>query len=207
MERRSLGLFVTIFALFAAQNFCGRLGGSGSLGRISSETAATPVEWNDSKNLKWKIDLPGPGASSPIVVNDRVFVTCWTGYGVDQASPGKQEDLQRHLLCIDRATGKTLWQKSVKAKLPEDVFASMFAENGMRPTHQFRMARKFCLFGKSGVYAYDMDGNDYGPRTLIRSRPTQMGSASARLVQNLLIVPAVVESHSLIAFNIDDEQV
>ena len=47
---------------------------------VSTEKKPLPAEWSDTKNLKWKAELPGPGNSCPIVVGDRVFVTCWTGY-------------------------------------------------------------------------------------------------------------------------------
>ena len=54
--------------------------GPGGLG-ISDEKN-TPVKWGTGENIAWQVDLPGPGASSPIVVGDRVFVTCYTGYGL-----------------------------------------------------------------------------------------------------------------------------
>ncbi len=213
MERRSLACIVTVFALLNANpsvaDDWSRFRGPNGTG-ISTEAATTPVEWSDAKNLKWKIDLPGPGASSPIVVNDRVFVTCWTGYGLDQSSPGNQEDLQRHLLCIDKASGKTLWQKSVKAKLPEDVFRDMFAENGYAThTPVSDGNRVFAFFGKSGVYAYDMDGNELWSADVGSDLDRRKwGSASSPIVyKNLLIVPAVVESHSLVALNMEDGKV
>jgi hypothetical protein len=173
---------------------------------VSGEAKSVPIEWSDSKNLKWKAELPGPGASSPIVVGSRVFVTCWTGYGMDQANPGNKEDLQRHLLCIDRTTGKTLWQKSVSAKLPEDDFRSMFAENGFAthtPTSDGK--RVFAFFGKSGVHAYDLEGKELWTADVGSDLDQrQWGSASSPIVyKNLLIVPAVVESHSLIALNVE----
>lgn len=210
MERKFLALTSTLFALIAASPLVAddwtRFRGPNGSG-ISGETATTPVEWSESKNLKWKVDLPGPGGSSPIVVGDKVFVTCWTGYGLDQRDPGNQEDLARHLLCIDRATGKTLWDKSVKAKLPEDVYASMFAENGYAShTPVSDGKRVYAFFGKSGVHAFDFDGNelwsaDVGSDLDMR----KWGSASSPILyKNLLIVPAVVESHALIALNTED---
>lgn len=174
---------------------------------ISSETGSTPTEWSDSKNLKWKIELPGPGGSCPIVVGDRVFVTCWTGYGLDRKNPGSQEDLVRHLLCIDRATGKTLWQKSVQAKLPEEKFGGMFAENGYAThTPVSDGKRVFAFYGKSGVHAYDLEGNELWSADVgSELDQRQWGSASSPIIyKNLLIVPAVVESRSLVALNMDD---
>src|ERR1700736_3231735 len=62
-----------------------------------------PVRWGPNENVGWKVKLPGPGASSPVVQGQRVFVTCFTGT--------KAPELVRYLLCLDRKTGKTLWQK------------------------------------------------------------------------------------------------
>ena len=84
---------------------------------VSPDKQAAPVKWSDSKNLKWKVTLPGPGHSSPIVVGDRVLVTCWSGYGVE-GNRGEQKDLKRHLICIDRKTGKEKWATAVDAVLP-----------------------------------------------------------------------------------------
>ena len=67
-----------------------------------SAGGAIPTEWSDSENLKWKTELPGPGSSSPVFWDNRLFVTCYTGYGTseeDLAEPGK---LVRVLLCLDR---------------------------------------------------------------------------------------------------------
>ncbi|MGA2500726.1 MAG: PQQ-binding-like beta-propeller repeat protein [Tepidisphaeraceae bacterium] len=60
-----------------------------------------PTQWSDTQNLKWKTPLPGPGSSSPIVWGDRVFVTCYTGYGIERGD-GDVAQLKRHLLCIGR---------------------------------------------------------------------------------------------------------
>jgi hypothetical protein len=67
-----------------------------------------PVEWSATKNIAWKAKLPGPGSSSPIVFGDQVYVTCYSGYGVDRKNPGKIADLKRHLVCVARDSGKVL---------------------------------------------------------------------------------------------------
>ena len=58
---------------------------------VSADEAAIPAEWSDSKNLQWKAELPGPGASSPIVVGGRVFVTSWSGYADDSGDDGDDQ--------------------------------------------------------------------------------------------------------------------
>jgi hypothetical protein len=61
-----------------------------------------PVKWSETETLKWKRKLPGPGSSSPVLVGKRVFITCWTGYGLDRDNPGDEKELRRHLICLDR---------------------------------------------------------------------------------------------------------
>jgi len=82
-------------------------------GSAASEDDKVPTEWGDKKNLKWKLSLPGRGFSSPIVVGDRVFVTCYSGGDGDLSS------LKRYLVCADRNKGGLLWSKTVPAVLPE----------------------------------------------------------------------------------------
>src|SRR5262245_50235863 len=93
--------------------------GPGGLG--VSDELGLPVKWGTGENVAWHVDLPGPGSSSPIVVHDRVYVTSYTGYGLEPAS-GSQQDLRRHLLCFNRHTGEHLWSKTFEPKLPEHLY-------------------------------------------------------------------------------------
>ena len=43
-----------------------------------------PTSWSATENIAWKIDLPGRGLSSPIIVGDRVFVSCSSGFRQDR---------------------------------------------------------------------------------------------------------------------------
>ena len=129
----TLLVFLSVTAHAQAGDWSRFRGPNGS--GISPDTDPVPVKWSDTKNLKWKIELPGPGLSSPIVVGKRVFVTCWNGYGLNSRDPGDQKNLQRHLLCIDRETGKTLWSRAVDPVLPEDSFRGMFRPKRLRLAH------------------------------------------------------------------------
>ena len=170
---------------------------------ISEDTAALPAEWGEKKNLQWKTELPGAGSSSPIVVGDRVFITCWTGYA-DREGIGSLENLKRHLICLDRKTGKELWNKAVKAKLPEDTMRGMFAENGYAthtPVSDGEVVIAF--FGKSGVHAFDMEGKKLWEANIGSDLDRRgWGSASSPILhRNLVIVTASVENHALVALD------
>lgn len=174
---------------------------------VSTDEKAPPTEWSDTKNLKWKVPLPGPGLSSPIIVGDKVFVTCWSGYGASRGSLGDQKDLKRHLVCVDRKSGKVLWDKSVAAVLPEEPFRGMFAENGYAShTPACDGERVFAFYGKTGVYAYDMEGKELWHKGVgTKDDPRSWGTASSPILyKDLVIIPATVESQAMIALNKKD---
>ena len=66
-----------------------------------------PLEWSQTSNVVWKRPIPGEGWSSPIVFDDRVFVTTATDGGASF-----------RLLCLDRLTGTVLWNKQVLRQNP-----------------------------------------------------------------------------------------
>lgn len=149
--------------------------------------------------------LPGPGSSSPIVVGDRIYVTCWTGYGASRDA-NSQADLRRHLICIDRHTGKTVWSKAVEPELPEDRYGGMFAQHGYAShTPVSDGKRVYVFYGKTGVLAYTMDGEQVW-HTKVGSGLDQRGwgsSCSPILYKNLVIVTASAESKSMVALDKD----
>ncbi len=163
---------------------------------------AAPITWSDSSGIKWKVELPGAGVSSPIVVGDRVFVTCYSGYG---AEGGSMTELKRHLVCIDSESGKTNWTKTVDAVLPEDPYDGAGVPSHGYASHTPASDGKmvFAFFGKSGVYAYDLDGNEVWKASVgTGSGPQRWGSAASPLIHdNLVIVTAAEESESIVAFD------
>jgi outer membrane protein assembly factor BamB len=169
-----------------------------------SDAQSLPTSWGETENLKWKIELPGAGSSSPIVVADNVFVTCWSGYGADLRNPGKQENLIRHLVCVDRQTGETRWERSVKAITPEDRFSGMLSEHGFASHTPVSDGKHvYCFYGKTGVVAYDMKGNEVWKKRIGDGLdPQHWGSASSPILyEDKLIVTASAESRSMIALD------
>ena len=173
---------------------------------VSSKPAAT--EWSTKKNIKWKTDLPGAGVSSPIIVGDKVFLTCYSGYGIDRREPGEIEDLKRHVLCIDRSNGKVLWNKTVKNETTEDRYSGMgVPEHGYASHTPVTDGKALYVFlGKSGVYAYDLDGKELWNKSVgTDSDDRRWGSASSPvLYDDKVIVPAIAESGAIVALNKKD---
>src|SRR5262245_65636589 len=73
----------------------------GPFGNGVSPEDKAPLRWGPAKNIRWKLALPGPGNSSPIVSRGRVFITC--------AEDGGRK---RHLYCFDRRDGTQLWVRT-----------------------------------------------------------------------------------------------
>lgn len=69
-----------------------------------SHATTVPVRWTD-EDYNWKIELPGPGHSSPVVWEHRIFVTC-----------GDPVTALRTLVCVDAPTGRTLWTHEEPSK-------------------------------------------------------------------------------------------
>lgn len=168
---------------------------------ISTE-GPIPAKWDLATNLKWKADLPGKGSSSPIVLGDRIFVTCYSGYG--QANGGDDADLARHLVCVAKSSGKIAWTKTVKNDAREDRYQGFITEHGYASSTPVTDGeRVFAFFGKSGVHAYDLEGNKiWNVSVGTSSSNRRWGSAASLIVHgDSVIVNASDESRSIIALD------
>ncbi len=209
-----------------------------------------PAQWTKD-NVLWKVKLPGLGSSSPITAGDKVFVTCYSGYGTTLTkgfggggkggfggkggsdkgkggdkgksddkgkggfdkgkggfgfggpdTGGEQKNLRLLLLCLERATGKILWQKDIPPKLPEFPFNNFNREHGYASSTPVTDGeRVYVFFGKTGVLAFDLDGNRLWHVDVGSGTDAWGSAASPILYQDLLIVNAAIESQSLVALN------
>lgn len=162
-----------------------------------------PLTWSDKENIIWRTELPGPGSSSPIVTNDRVFLTCYSGYGLDPKNPGDMSKLVRHALCLDRKTGKILWDEKVKTDLPNKPFTGQYIT-----THGYASSSAvtdgkgvFFFMANAGVYAFTMDGRRVW-NVSVGDKAHDWGVGSSPVLYgDLLIVNAAHESNQLLALD------
>ncbi|NQU19896.1 MAG: PQQ-binding-like beta-propeller repeat protein, partial [Candidatus Nealsonbacteria bacterium] len=200
--RCSLIVAVLSVVLFSGADWF-RFRGSDTSG-VSGETAL-PTTWSETENIVWKTPLPGFGSSSPIVLGENIFLTAYSGYGFDSDEPGDQKDLKLHVLCIDRTTGKILWDKTAETRLPETEY-----DGGYVRLHGYASATPvtdgkavYTFFGRSGVQAYSLDGELLWEASVgdgLDKRGWGSG-ASPILAADLVIVNASIESESLVALN------
>ena len=163
----------------------------------------TPLTWSGTANLAWKTEMPGAGAASPIVVGDKVLVTCYSGYGLDKDDPGEQKNLKRHVVCADRRSGKILWQRDIEATLPEAAYQGPFITlHGYASSTPISDGKLVYVFlGRSGVYAFDLDGKQQWKADVGKGTYGWGTGTSPVLHKDLLVVNASVESQSLVALN------
>jgi len=169
----------------------------GPTGDGSCIDARIPTRWSDENNLKWKLKMPGKGFSSPIVVGDRVFVTCYSDADGDLAN------LKRHLLCIQRGDGEVVWEKVVPSAAPEKrgpAFGTSHGYASHTPTSDGE--RVYVLFGNTGVLAFDMQGNQLWQKSVGAENAAMFGSGSSPILYgDRLIVTAGAESESIRALD------
>ncbi|MEM7009886.1 MAG: PQQ-binding-like beta-propeller repeat protein [Verrucomicrobiota bacterium] len=177
-----LGFCVLLFAGSAAAeselefqwpNFRGPLGTGVSL------HADPPVEWAEDKNIRWKMEIPGLGHSSPIVWDNQIFLTAAAPFGEPLAEPkfsgrpGAHNNLpiSRHqrffVFAVDREKGEILWQTKVHEQLPHEgghetgTYASASpVTDGERVYAFFGSYGLFCLDAKSGEVIWEKDFGD-----------------------------------------------
>jgi len=172
-------------------------GGSGI-----SATTGLPLTWSSTNNLVWKSPIPGYGASSPIVIGDKVFVTCYSGYGLDRDNPGEQKKMMLHVICYARTNGEVVWSKSLAPQLPDQGYSQFLPEHGYASsTPASDGLAIYVFFGRSGVWAFDLDGNKLWHANVGSNTHIFGTAASPLLVDNHLIINASVENDNLLAFD------
>jgi outer membrane protein assembly factor BamB len=103
-----------------------------------------PVDFGPDKNVRWKTAV-GPGLSSPIIWEGRIFLT--------EFDPAKK---QLATLSIDRRTGQTLWRRAVSPEQIEKVH-EISSPAGATPVTDGE--RVYVYFGSYGLLCYDLSGN------------------------------------------------
>jgi outer membrane protein assembly factor BamB len=168
-----------------------------------SDAKDVPTTWDAKTNILWKAPLPGPGTSSPVLFGARVYLTCYTGYGLDVKDRGDSKNLKRHLLCINRADGKIVWDVPAPAKVAEPGYGGFLALHGYASsTPAVDADGVYVYYGASGLAAYSHEGKLKWEKSCGTKHAEDWGSATSPvLYKDLVIVHADVESETIYAFD------
>ncbi len=160
----------------------------GPTGNGTAPDAAPPTEWSSTKNVKWKVALPGRGSSSPVIWDQQVFVT--SAVPAAKAVGEKLPNLEFQLLCFNRADGKLLWEKTAVVSVPHQETHSTNGFASASPCTDGEHV--YAHFGSRGLYCYTMTGDlvwkrdDFG---LMNTRNSFGEGSSPTLAGNKIIVP------------------
>ncbi|MBP87731.1 MAG: serine/threonine protein kinase [Planctomycetaceae bacterium] len=141
--------------------------------------------------------MPGKGFSSPIVIGDYVFVTCYSD------AEGDLKNLKRHFLCVQRSDGEIAWSKVVPSSAPKVRGPSFGTGHGYAShTPASDGERIYVLFGNTGVLAFDMKGKQLWQKDVGQESAAMFGSAASPILyKDRLIVTAGGESESIRALD------
>ena len=182
-------------------------------------TGDPPTVWSESKNLRWKVKLPGQGTSTPIIWNNFVFVTA--AIPTNQKSPAAVEPTEPKpsipagmagmmsgapdvvyqfvLSCLDRQTGKTLWQKICREAVPHEGHHRDHGFASYSPVTDGKHV--YAYFGSRGLHCFDLEGNLKWQKDLgrMKIKMTFGEGSSPALYDNTIIVNWDNEADSFIA--------
>lgn len=130
-----------------------------------SRHANPPTEWSETKNIRWKVEIPGRGSASPIIWGDRLYVL--TAVPADAPS-GNASHAPRGgirprvahqftVLAINRRDGKVVWQRTAREEQPHEA---THPDNGTWASSSAVTDGEHVIafFESRGLYAYDMEG-------------------------------------------------
>ena len=145
----------------------------GPTGQGHSTEKNLPTKWSATENVRWKIDLPDAGNSTPIVWGDKLFLTQATEKGK-----------KRSLLCLDRKDGSKVWEKTVAFDGAEKIHGTNTYCAASPVTDGERVV---AFHGSAGLYCYDFSGKemwkkDFGPCDHI------WGSAASPIIHGDLVI-------------------
>jgi outer membrane protein assembly factor BamB len=129
-----------------------------------SASATPPTEWSESKNVRWKIEIPGRGSASPVIWGDRVYVLTAVPVGSDVGDPHAPRGglaargVHRFVvMAINRKDGKVVWQQTARDAEPHEASHN---DNGTWASSSAITDGEHVIapFESQGIYAYDMNG-------------------------------------------------
>jgi outer membrane protein assembly factor BamB len=155
-----------------------------------SATTGLPQEFGPNKNVVWKTELP-PGHSSPVLTRDRIFVTAHT----------KEKDNHKlFVICLDRQTGKLLWQREV----PRSREGRLQNVNGpASPSPVTDGSNVYVFFQEFGLISFDGAGKERWKLPLGPFNMFYGFGASPILVDDKVILPVDQDNPSSYLIAVD----
>ena len=136
----------------------------GPLANGVSPNGTPPVEWSETKNIRWKVEVPGRGSGSPVVWGDRLYLLTAVPKGATGAaahSPrggvAPRVPHEYKVLAYDRRTGALAWERTAREETPHEA---SHQDNGTWASSSAITDGEHVIayFESRGVHVYDMKG-------------------------------------------------
>ncbi len=154
-----------------------------------------PLQFGPDTACRWKVDLPGRGASSPVVWKDRIFLT---------AAMEKQQPVRLLVWCFHREDGRLLWQKEAGIAQDPTHPKNGYASASVATDGECVVA----FFGSAGLLCYDLDGQPLW-HTELGPLEHQWGTASSPVIHREMVIQLcdAAENSSLVAVRKKDGRI
>jgi outer membrane protein assembly factor BamB len=155
-----------------------------------SASTGLPTEFGPQKNVVWKTALP-PGHSSPVLAGDRIFLTAHTG---------EKQGYKLLVICLDRQTGKMLWQREV----PRTTAGRLQNVNGpASPSPVSDGQNVYAFFQEFGLVSFDAAGKSRWKLPLGPFNMFYGFGASPILADGLVILPVDQDNPNSFLIGVD----
>lgn len=146
----------------SAQNWPAWRGPTGN--NLAAADASPPLQWSEDRNVRWKVPLPGKGASTPAIWGDRIYVTAAIETDREGEPTGRPKGnapapTKVHTFVVvayDRGSGKRVWQTTVKEAVPHERGHKTATYASASPIADGE--RIYAFFGSRGLYCLDLAG-------------------------------------------------
>lgn len=155
----------------------------GPTGQGLSKATDVPIHWSATEGVKWKVEVPGRGWSSPVLSKGRLYLTS----AVPDAGG---TDVTLRALCLDAADGRVIWNTEVLRPEPSRVAAMHRKNTAASGTPIVTNDRLYVHFGHMGTAALDLAGKVLWRQTELDYPPTHGNGGSPVLVGDTLIFSA-----------------
>ena len=127
-----------------------------------SRTAKPPTEWSESKNIRWKKEIPGRGAGTPVIWGNVLFLSTAIPIGASDADAhaarGSNPGAHKYVvMALDRKDGRVIWERVAREEAPHEGTHQEWG-TWASPSIVTDGTHVIASFESRGIYAYDMKG-------------------------------------------------
>lgn len=167
MNIMRFAVLLLISPLFAADDDWPQWRGPNNDGMARGDV---PLEWSDTKNMAWRVPIPGRGHSSPVIWGEKIFLTTAvpTGNLAEPAAPqrpgrgpgggaGAGREHKFVVICLNRHTGQVFWERVATVATPHEGYHQRYGSFASN-TPVTDGKHLYAFFGSRGLYCYDLSG-------------------------------------------------